>query len=32
LAEFGKKHKLHELYEVFDEEFFETKKLVYVPM
>ena len=32
LAEFGKKHKLHELYEVFEEEFFETKKLVYVPM
>jgi 16S rRNA (guanine527-N7)-methyltransferase len=32
LAEFGKKYKLHELYEVFDEEFFETKKLVYVPM
>jgi 16S rRNA (guanine527-N7)-methyltransferase len=32
LAEFGKKHKLHELYEVFDEEFFETKKLIYVPM
>jgi 16S rRNA (guanine527-N7)-methyltransferase len=32
LAEFGKKHKLNELYEVFEEEFFETKKLVYVPM
>jgi 16S rRNA (guanine527-N7)-methyltransferase len=32
LAEFGKKHKLHELYEVFEEDFFETKKLVYVPM
>ncbi len=32
LSEFGKKYKLHELYEVFDEEFFETKKLVYVPM
>ncbi|MHA8067234.1 16S rRNA (guanine(527)-N(7))-methyltransferase RsmG [Aquirufa sp. ROCK2-A2] len=32
LAEFGKKHKLHELYEFFEEEFFETKKLVYVPM
>ncbi len=32
LSEFGKKYKLHELHEVFDEEFFETKKLVYVPM
>ena len=32
LLEFGKKYKLHELYNVFDEEFFETKKLVYVPM
>lgn len=32
LAEFGKKYKMHELYEVYDEVFFETKKLVYVPM
>ncbi|CAM4166301.1 16S rRNA (guanine(527)-N(7))-methyltransferase RsmG [Cytophagaceae bacterium 50C-KIRBA] len=32
LAEFGKKHKLFELGEIFNEEFFETKKVVYVPM
>ncbi|CAM3865007.1 16S rRNA (guanine(527)-N(7))-methyltransferase RsmG [Aquirufa aurantiipilula] len=32
LAEFGKKHKIFELGEIFNEEFFETKKVVYVPM
>ncbi len=32
LAEFGKKHKIFELGELFQEEFFETKKVVYVPM
>ncbi|RXK46863.1 16S rRNA (guanine(527)-N(7))-methyltransferase RsmG [Aquirufa rosea] len=32
LAEFGKKHKIFELGEIFHEEFFETKKVVYVPM
>ncbi|MFC0184852.1 16S rRNA m(7)G-527 methyltransferase [Pseudarcicella hirudinis] len=32
LQEFGKKHKVYELYEFFEEEFFETKKVVYVPM
>ncbi|MHA8054231.1 16S rRNA (guanine(527)-N(7))-methyltransferase RsmG [Aquirufa sp. Wall-65K1] len=32
LAEFGKKHKIFELGEIFQEEFFETKKVVYVPM
>ena len=32
LAEFGKKHKIFELGEIFNEEFFETKKVVYVLM
>ncbi len=32
LAEFGRKHKVIELYTYFEEPFFETKKLVYVPM
>ncbi|MHA8099905.1 16S rRNA (guanine(527)-N(7))-methyltransferase RsmG [Aquirufa aurantiipilula] len=32
LAEFSKKHKIFELGEIFNEEFFETKKVVYVPM
>ncbi|TBH76521.1 16S rRNA (guanine(527)-N(7))-methyltransferase RsmG [Aquirufa nivalisilvae] len=32
LAEFGKKHKIFELGEIFNEEYFETKKVVYVPM
>lgn len=32
LAEFGKKTKVIELYTYFEEPFFETKKLVYVPM
>ena len=32
LEEFGRKHKVIELYDYFEEEFFETKKLVYVPM
>jgi 16S rRNA (guanine527-N7)-methyltransferase len=32
LKEYGKKTKTYELYELFDEEFFETKKIVYVQM
>jgi 16S rRNA (guanine527-N7)-methyltransferase len=32
LKEYGKKTKTYELYEIFDEEFFETKKIVYVQM
>ncbi|MEY4383523.1 MAG: rRNA ((527)-N(7))-methyltransferase [Bacteroidota bacterium] len=32
LAEFGRKNKVVELYTYFEEPFFETKKLVYVPM
>ena len=32
LAEFGKKHTLFDLSTVFDEDFFETKKVLYVPM
>ncbi len=32
LAEFGRKTKVIELYTYFEEPFFETKKLVYVPM
>jgi 16S rRNA (guanine527-N7)-methyltransferase len=32
LKEFGKKHKVYELYQHFNEEFFETKKVVHVPM
>ncbi len=32
LKEYGKKTKTYELYEFFDEEFFETKKIVYVQM
>lgn len=31
LKAFGRKNKVYELYKYFDEEFFETKKLVYVP-
>lgn len=31
LQEFGKKYKLYNLSEYFEEEFFETKKVVYVP-
>jgi 16S rRNA (guanine527-N7)-methyltransferase len=32
LKEFGRKHKVYELYQHFNEEFFETKKVVHVPM
>lgn len=32
LKEFSKKHKIFELKSFFEEEFFETKKIVYVPM
>ena len=32
LEEFGKKHKLYDLSTIFDEDFFETKKVLYVPM
>jgi 16S rRNA (guanine527-N7)-methyltransferase len=31
LKAFGRKNKVYELYKYFDEEFFETKKVVYVP-
>ncbi|RFS18216.1 16S rRNA (guanine(527)-N(7))-methyltransferase RsmG [Emticicia sp. C21] len=31
LQEFGKKYKLYDLSDYFEEEFFETKKVVYVP-
>jgi 16S rRNA (guanine527-N7)-methyltransferase len=31
LAAFGRKHRIYELYQYFEEEFFETKKIVYVP-
>ena len=32
LEEFGKKHKVFDLSTYFDEDFFETKKVLYVPM
>lgn len=32
LEEFGKKHKLYDLSTIFEEDFFETKKVLYVPM
>jgi 16S rRNA (guanine527-N7)-methyltransferase len=32
LKEFGKKHKIYQLSDYFEEEFFETKQVVYVPM
>lgn len=32
LEEFGKKHKLYDLSTIFEEDFFETKKILYVPM
>jgi 16S rRNA (guanine527-N7)-methyltransferase len=32
LEEFGKKHKIFDLSTYFDEDFFETKKVLYVPM
>jgi 16S rRNA (guanine527-N7)-methyltransferase len=32
MAEYGKKHTIYELNSFFEEEFFETKKLVYVPI
>jgi 16S rRNA (guanine527-N7)-methyltransferase len=32
LVELGKKHKVFELSSLFKEEFFESKKVVYVPM
>lgn len=32
MAEYGKKYKIIELQQFFSEEFFETKKLVYVPI
>jgi len=32
LEEFGKKHKLYDLSTIFEEDFFETKKVLYVPI
>jgi 16S rRNA (guanine527-N7)-methyltransferase len=32
LEEFGKKHKLFDISTYFEEDFFETKKVLYVPM